>query len=435
MKVEKKNLEKSQIELNVELNQDEFKPFIDKAAKRISKEIKIDGFRSGNIPYKILKQKIGEMTILEEAARGAISSKLEELIRDHIDGDPVGQPKIDITKLAPENPLQFKAILALLPDVTLGEYKNLKIKIPKAEAEDVDVKKTMDEILETRVKEALVEREIKDGDKILADLQMFLDNVPIEGGQNKDTAIIMGKNYIVPGFDKNLLGAKKGDIKEFSLPYPKEHHMKNLAGKMVDFKVTIKDVYERIKPELNDDLAKGFGLKNIDELKENVKKSIGKQKKKEANTRAEKEMLEKIINKTKFGDIAEMLVKHEGQKMLAELEQTITQQGGKFEDYLQSIGKSQERLTLDLLPDAVKRVKTSMMIREVAKIEKIKVDDKDVSKQIEDMKKHYKGAGSNAPDAKQAIAQVDTPEYKSYVYNILNSRKVINKLREWNVSD
>ncbi|MCK5320631.1 trigger factor family protein, partial [Candidatus Parcubacteria bacterium] len=133
MKVEKKNLEKSQIELNVELALDEFKPFINKAAKRISKEVKIDGFRSGNIPYEILKKKIGEMTILEEAARIAISSKLEELIKDHIDGEPVGQPKIDITKLAPENPLKFKAVLALLPEVTLGKYKDLKIKMSKAE--------------------------------------------------------------------------------------------------------------------------------------------------------------------------------------------------------------------------------------------------------------------------------------------------------------
>ena len=435
MQVQKKDLEKSQIELNVELSQNEFKPFINKAAKRISKEVKIDGFRSGNIPYEILKQKIGEMTILEEAARIAISSKLEELIKDHIDGDPVGQPKIDITKLAPENPLEFKAVLALLPEVTLGKYKDLKIKMSKAEVTDEDLKKALDEILEMRTKEALVERAIKTEDKVLADLQMFLDNVPIEGGQSKDTVIIMGKNYVVPGFDKNLLGAKKNEVKEFSLPYPKDHHMKNLAGKMVDFKVTIKDVYERTKPELNDDLAKGFGLKSADELKENIKKSIKEQKEREAGARAEREMLENIVAKTKFSDIAEMLVKHEGDKMLAELEQTIAQQGGKFEDYLQSISKSREQLTLDLLPDAVKRVKTSMMIRKIAKSEKIKVSDEELNKQIEDMKKHYQGAGSSSPDAKQALAQVNTPEYKSYVYNILSSRKVVDRLKEWNIID
>jgi len=435
MQIEKKNLEKSQIELNVELSQDEFKPFINKAAKRISKEVKIDGFRSGNIPYETLKQKIGEMTILEEAARIAISAKLEELIKEHIDGDPVGQPKVDITKLAPKNPLEFKVVLAMLPEVTLGKYKDLKIKISKAEVADEDIKKALDEILEIRTKEALVEREVKEGDKVLADLRMFLDNVPIEGGQNKDTVIIMGKDYVVPGFDKRLLGAKKNEVKEFGLPYPKDHHMKNLAGKMVDFKVTIKDVYERIKPELNDELAKGFGLNSINELKENIKKRIKEQKKRDVDARAEREMLENIVAKTKFSDIAEMLVKHEGDKMLAELEQTIARQGGKFEDYLQSIKKSQEQLTLDLLPDAVKRVKTSMMIREVAKREKIKVADKEINKQIEDMKKHYKGAGSGSPDAKQALAQVNTPEYKSYVYNILSSRKVVDKLKEWNIID
>ncbi|MCK5320661.1 trigger factor, partial [Candidatus Parcubacteria bacterium] len=304
----------------------------------------------------------------------------------------------------------------------------------KAEVTDEDIKKALSEILEMRTKEALVERAIKTEDKVLVDLQMFLDNVPIEGGQSKDTIIIMGKNYVVPGFDKNLLGAKKNEVKEFGLPYPKDHHMKNLAGKMVDFKVTIKDVYERIKSELNDDLAKSFGLKSADELKENIKKSIEEQKKREVYARAEREMLENIVAKTKFSDIAEMLVKHEGDKMLAELEQTIAQQGGKFEDYLQSINKSREQLTLDLLPDAVKRVKTSMMIRAVAKCEKIKVADEELNKQIEDMKKHYKGAGSSSPDAKQALAQADTPEYKSYVYNILSSRKVVDELKKWNIS-
>ncbi len=426
MKVEKKDLEKSQIELNVELSLEEFKPYIKQGAERVSREVKIEGFRPGKVPYDVLKQKIGEMTILEEAARIAINKSLEKIIDENVEGQPVGNPKIDITKIAPNNPMEFKVVLVILPEVALGEYKNLKIKKKKAEIKDEDVEKTLNDLAEMRAKEIAVDREVKDKDKLIVDIEMFLDKVPVEGGQNKDTAIMIGKDYIVPGFDKKLIGAKKGDTREFSLPYPKDFHMKNLAGKMVEFKVSVKDVFERELPELNDEFAVGFGLKKIDELKDNIKKNIKQQKESEASQITEREMLEKIISKTKFSDIPEMLINHEGETMLAELEQTVAQQGGKFEDYLTSLNKTRDQLMLDLLPDAVTRVKTSLLIREVAEKEKIKVEKDEVEKHISDMKKHYK-------DNKEFMEKADSPEYKNYVMNVLSSRKIVDKLREWNI--
>ncbi|HAM88578.1 MAG: Trigger factor [Candidatus Falkowbacteria bacterium GW2011_GWC2_38_22] len=433
MNIEKKDLEKSQIELNIELTVEEFKPFIEKGAKKVSESVKVDGFRPGSVPYDILKQKVGEMAILEEAARLAISAKIGDIIKNNIEGDPVGQPKVDIVKLAPENPMCFKIVLAMLPKITLGEYKNFNIKARKADVSEEDVNKTLEEIKEMRVQEKIKEGEIADGDKVLADIQMFLDNVPLEGGQSREATIIIGKNYVVPGFDKNLLGLKKSETKEFALPYPKDHHMKNIAGKMVDFKITVKEIYERNLPELNDEFAASFGLKNYEELKTNITKGIEEHKKKDLNLATEKELLEKVLEKTKFGDLAEDLIRHEGDKMLAELEQTITQQGGKFEDYLKSIGKTEDQLTLDLLPDAIKRVKVSLMIREIGNTENIKTDGAEVDSQIEEMKKYYTEQSATNPEAKKALEHLGSPEYRSYVKNILNSRKTIDKLKEWNI--
>lgn len=426
MNVTKKDLPKSQLELLVELEYKELEPFIAKAAEKISQEVKIDGFRPGKVPMDVLKQKIGEMSILEEAARLAINKKLDEVIKDHVEGQAIGMPKIDITKLAPNNPMEFKVVLSLLPEITLGEYKNLKIKEKKVEVSKEDLEKTLSEVREMRVKETASTKAVKDGDKVLADLQMFLDSVPVEGGQGKDTAIIIGKNYIVPGFDKKLIGAKKSETREFSLPYPKDHHMKNLAGKMVEFKATIKDVFNRELPELNDEFAKGFGLKKIDELNENIKKSIKDQKQKEADQILERKMLEKILEKTKFGELAEDLVNHEVDAMKAEVKQDVEQHGGKFEDYLKSIGKTEDQFTLDLLPEAVKRVKVSLMIREIANKENIKADEKDVEAQINGMKEYY----IKQPEM---LERFNTPEYKNYVQNIMNSKAVIDKLREWNI--
>ena len=426
MKVEKKDLEKSQVELNIELSLEELKPYIAQGAEKVSKDVKIEGFRSGKVPYNVLKQKVGEMTILEEAARIAINKTLSEAIKKAEVKQPIGQPKVDITKLAPENPMEYKVVLAVIPSIELGGYKDLKLKSKKVDLKEDETKKLIDNLRDMRVKEIASEEPAKEEDKVVVDIQMYLDKVPVEGGQGKDTAVIVGKDYIVPGFDKKLIGAKKNDVREFSLPYSEDFHMKNLAGKMVEFKVTIKDIFSRVLPELNDEFAVSFGSKNIEDLKVNVGKNILDQKQKEEDQKQEREMLEKILEKAKFGDIPELLLEHEGDVMLSELEQSIAQQGGKFDDYLTSIGKSRDKLVLEMLPEANKRVKTSLIIREIGDKEKIEASEVDVKKQIEDIKTHYK-------DNKELMAKVDAPEYKSYVHNILSSRKVIDKLREWNI--
>jgi trigger factor len=427
MKVTKSEEKKSQVELLVELSVDEFKPYIEQGAKKISKEVKIDGFRSGKIPFDVLKQKIGEMSILEESARIAINKTLEKALLEVGEGRLIGQPKIDITKLAPGNPVEYKIIVSLIPEIKIGKYKDLGIKEEKIKVEKDDIEKTLVELKESRVKEMIADRAIQDKDKVLVDIKMFHDKVPVEGGQAKSTGVIIGEDHLVPGFDKELLGAKKGETKEFSLPYPKDHYMKNIAGKMVEFKVKIQEIYERVLPELNDEFAKGFGLKNLAEMKDNIKKGIESQKKQEQARFVEKEMIEKIIEKTKFGDIPQMLIEQESQNMLGELRQGITEQGGKYEDYLKSINKTETQLTLDMLPDAIKRVKASLLIREIAKEEKITVSSKEIAEHVEHMKTHYK-------DKPEVLNRLDTKEYHNYVVNVQTSRKVIDKLLKWNTA-
>ena len=426
MKIEKNNLPKSRAELLVELSPAEFKPYIDKGAVKISQEVKIEGFRPGKAPYEILKQKIGEMTILEEAARLAINATLGPALREQITESTVGQPEVDIIKLAPGNPLVYKAVLALLPPVTLEAYKDLKIKKKAVKLDDQEVDKTLAELAEMHVREQAVERPAKTGDKVLADIQMFLDNVPIEGGQNKSAALIIGKDYIVPGFDKQLAGLEKGAVKEFKLPYPKDFHMKNLAGRPVEFKVKINDVFERAIPELNDEFARKFGLKDQASLKNSIITSLTRQKEEEQSQIAERLMLEKIMEKSKFGDIPEMLINSESHSMMHELEDSLAGQGAKLDDYLQSINKTRDQITLDMLPDAVKRVKISLLIREIANQENIKIDDGEIDRHIKQMKEAYKGK-------KEIIERLDASDYRSYAANMLSSRKTIDKLKEWNI--
>lgn len=428
MKVIRKDLEKSQIELLIEVSVEDFAPFINKGAESLSKEIKIEGFRPGKVPFEILKQKVGEMSILEEAAKLVINKQVYNVIDENIkDKEVVGQPEINITKLAPGNPLEYKIKIITLPEIKIGQYKEFAFKKDVIKVEESEINKVLNDLLEMRATEKISENPIKEGDKVIASVNLFLDKIPAEDGQNPEVTILIGKNYFVDGFDKNLIGLKKGDKKDFNLVYPENHWKKNLAGKKIDFKVEIKEIYNREIPEINNDLAKMFRFKNVEDLKSNLSKTIEDQKKSEAEQKVEIKIIEKILEGSKFGDIAEDLIKNESEIMMREIEQGVASQGGKFEDYLKSIGKNYNELILEMMPNAVKRVKSALIFKEVSKLEKIEVTEKEIEKELEVLKKKY---NNNA----DAMKNISSPAYRSYLASFILNQKVIDNLKKWNIS-
>jgi trigger factor len=366
------------------------------------------------------------MTILEEAAHIAIHKTLDEVIEKNTLGtQPVGQPQVNITKLAPDNPLEYKVIVSLLPSIALGKYKDLGLKVEEAKVDEKEIIKALNDLQEMRAQEALVDREAQEGDKVTVDVKMFLDKILVEDGEHQELAVIIGKNYFVPGFDHKIIGAKKEEIKKFELPYPANHHQKNLAGKLVEFEVKIKGVYERKKPELNDEFATFFRLKDLGELKTNLKESLLQEKKRQVDIKNEAEMISKIVDDTKFGELPEEIIMSEVKNMMLELEQSVVRQGGKFADYLNHLKKSREELSLELMPNAVKRVKSALVIRELAIVEKISATEKEIQDKVAELKKQYAGN-------KEIEKMLGEPGYTTYLNNILTNEKVIAKLKDWN---
>ncbi len=428
MDINKKNLEKSQVELTVNLSWQEFEPYIEKGAKKLSEKIKIEGFRSGKAPLEIVKQKVGEMALLEESAYIAINKTLDKVLDEGVDknSQAIGQPQIQINKLAPGNNLEYKLTIAVLPEVELGSYKDLKIEEEKIEIDEKQIDKTLNQLAEMRAQEKIVDRELKDTDKAIVDVYLSLNNVPVEGGQSQDVAVVMGKDYFVPGFDNNILGAKKNEEKIFSLPFPDSHHQKNLAGKMVEFKVKVKEIYERNVPKVDDDFAKVLQFKNLEDLRSNLEKNVQAEQEQKANQKTEIKLLEEILKNAKVGELPQVLIDNESNNMLAELKKSIEQQNLKFEDYLSSIKKSQDEMKLDLLPQAIKRVKTALVIRKIAQTEEIKVLDDEVDKQLDVITKQNKGNDEVEKMLKSA-------DYRNYLHNLLINQKVIKQLKEWNI--
>src|SRR3989338_1049455 len=183
MNISKKDLGKSQIELTVEISAEEFKPYVGRGAQKVSEQVKIQGFRPGKAHYDVLKNTVGEMTILEEAAHLVIDKTVGKAVKENVSEQIVGQPQANVTKLAPGNPLEYKIIIPLLPEVKLGRYKNLQIKEKQVEAADEETEKLIGQLRQTRAREVISDKEIKDGDRVIADIEIFLDKVPVEGGQ------------------------------------------------------------------------------------------------------------------------------------------------------------------------------------------------------------------------------------------------------------
>jgi trigger factor len=414
---------KSTVELIIKVSVNEFKPYLNKAAEKISQEQKIPGFRPGKVPYDILKQRVGEMTIWQEAAEIAISHTFWQAVQEK-KLETIGPPKIAIQKLAPNNPLVYKATVALLPKVKLADYKKLKVKRREVKVKDEEVTKTLKDLQKMHAKETLVDRTIGQGDKAVIDLTLSQDKVPLENGKTKNFSVTVGQDWLVPGFSKNLVGLKKDETKKFQLKFPEKHFDKKLAGKLIDFEVKVNSIYEVSLPEMNDELAQSLGnLKTLEDLQAQIRKNLEDQAKMKEDQRFELEILEKLIQISNFEEIPDVLLENEKEKMLMELETSITGQNLKFEDYLSHIKKTKEQLKKEFAPKAEKRVKTALAIRQIAQQEDIKIDNKTVNQEIEKSLETYK----DKPDVQK---KVRSEAYQNYLRNILATRKVIEYLKK-----
>ena len=420
-KYELKKLPKSQVELSVTIPHDELKPFVEQATQKLSEQTKIDGFRPGKVPLEILKKRIGEMKILEEAAALAVEkSYMEIATKEKL--EPLGSPKIDFEKLAPANDFVYKATINLIPEVKIGDYKSVKVKEKEMVVKDEDINKIIEEVRNQKATEVLENKPIEKTDRVEIDFDIFRDNVPIEGGAQKKYPLVIGSNMFIPGFEEQLIGLKTNEAKEFELKFPEKYHNSNLAGKPAKFKVKVLAVYKRTLPKLNDDFAKSLGIETLDKLKEQIHHNVEHEEHHKEEERVEIEMLEKLIDKSQFGEIPDILINAEVNKMLQELESNISRQGLKFDDYLKHLNKTTEQMKLEFVPQAIKRVKGALLTRAIFLQEKMEIPESEVDREIESAGKMYQ----QYPDM---LKNLQTPEYRDYVRNLIGNLKVMDFLK------
>lgn len=421
MKTQLQKLPRGQMELTIELTAEEYQPFLEQAAKKIAAEIKIPGFRPGKASFEIIKQRVGENEIWQEALEFAIRKTLVKVI-DENKLMTVGSPQADVVKLAPANPVIYKAIVNLLPQVKLGDYKKIKLTKKPIKIKPEQIKKVLADLQKMRAKETLVNRPAQKNDKVEIDFATFLDRIPMENGKTTKAPLIIGEGNFIPGFEDQLIGMSRDETKEFQLKFPENYHQKNLAGRLVDFQVKMNAVYNLELPELNDDFIKSLGkFQNLGELENQIKENLEAEAKHQEEHRLEDEMMEKIIKLSEFDDIPDLLVDSESKKMIDELEYNVSMQGIKFDEYLTHLKKTRDDLLLDFVQPAIVRVKSALIIRNIGQTENIIALEKEVDEEIEKALANY---GSNAEIEKN----LKEPAYRDYLKNVIVSRKVIEYL-------
>ncbi len=420
-KVEKSEQEKGEVVLTITIPFQEQKKNLEKAARNLTKARPIKGFRPGKATLDVVVKTYGGEAVLNEAIQSLVGDSLFDAIEKE-KLKSIGQPKIDIVKQAYENDFVYKATVSLMPSVKVGDYNKVKSKPVKVELTDKEVDEAIDGLVKMRATEALVDREAKIGDLVELDFDTTVDKVAIEGGSAKKYKLVLGDKQMIPGFEEELVGLKAGDKKVFKLKFPKEYK-KDLAGKEAEFSVSIKSVFERIMPKLDDEFAKGFGQENMAGLKSVIKNNIKQEKETEELRRQEVDILKQLVDLSDFGELPKLLIDNELHRMKHELEEDLSRNNLNYEQYLENLGKTHEELQKEMTPQADIRVRTALMIKQIAEDEKISASDDEIKQEMEKIKSQY----SSNPEVAKTL---ESREYSEYLSTILTNQKVVSWLKD-----
>lgn len=416
-----KKLEKAQAILTFTIAPAEYKKDLEAAALRLSERAAIKGFRPGKAPYDVVKQQLGEVKILEEAAEHIVERTYFAAIKEE-KLQTVGLPQISIKKLAPGNDLVYEATVALLPTVVVADFSKIKVERQEKKVGDKEVAEVLENLRKMQPKELPKTGPAAKEDKVTIDMDMFIDNIPVEGGQAKNHHVYLNEPHYVAGLAEQLVGLKKDDTKEFALPFPKEHYQKHLAGKNVDFKVKVNEVFELQYADLDDAFAKTLGKESLEKLKELLLSNLRAEAEKKEDQRVEIAILDQLIRQSTFGDLPEILIDSEKRKMFYELKHDLDRRGIAIEQYLRDIKKTEEQIFKDFTEQAVKRAQAALVSRQIALDNAIVADKAEMDKEIEAIKKTY-------ADEKSVKENLKRPEVLDTIAATIRNRKVIAFVR------
>ena len=389
MSLQVEKLEKNMAKLTIEVSAEELEKAIQGAYLKQRKHISVPGFRKGKVPRQMIEKMYGVEIFYEDAANALIPEAYAKAY-DESELAIVSQPSIDVVQLEKGKPFIFTAEVALKPEVTLGEYKGLKVdKVStRVTAKEVDAK--LEEEQKKNARTITVEnRAVQDGDEIILDFEGFVNGVAFEGGKGENYPLTIGSGSFIPGFEEQLIGAEAEKEVEVNVTFPEEYHSEDLAGKEATFKCTVHEIKVKELPELDDDFAAEVSeFDTLEEYKADIKAKIKEQKQAEGNRQKEDQAVEKAVANATM-EIPEAMIDTQVGQMVQEFAQRLQSQGLSMEQYFQFTGLTADKMNEEMRPQAVKRIETRLVLEAIAKAENIEISEEKLDAELTKMAEMY----------------------------------------------
>lgn len=379
-KLEKKN----QAKITFTVSSDEWEQAIDEAYHKTKGRYKQPGFRPGKVPRAIIERNYGKGVFFEDAIDLCFPKYYEEALSKNEDIFPVDRPQLAIDKIDDDG-LVLTATVTVKPEVTLGEYKGIKYKMPATKATKKELDAAIDAEREKLARIMSVEdRAVENGDIVNLDYSGSMDGKKFDGGTAEKQELTIGSKTFIPGFEEQLIGMSIGEEKDIEVTFPEDYHSEDLKGKPCVFHVKINEIKKKELPKLDDEFAKDVSEFNtLKEYKEDLEKKLNEKKAKSAAIEAENDLLERIAKNAKV-DIPPVMIDNEVNEMVQEMSYRMMYQGLKLEDYLKYTGSTMETLKESYKKQAEKNVKLRLVIDKIIKTEKIEADQESVDAKIKE---------------------------------------------------
>ena len=390
MSLQVEKLEKNMAKLTVEVPAEQFEAALKTSFQKNKNKFSIPGFRKGKAPQAMVEKMYGVGVLYDDAIDTLLDSTYADAVKES-GLDIVSRPEIGIEQIEKGKTFIYTALVAVKPEVTLGEYKGVEVEKAKPEVTDADVEAELKKVQDQNSRMVNVEdRAVEDGDHTVIDFEGFVDGQPFEGGKSEAYPLVIGSHSFIDTFEEQLIGKNIGDEVEVNVTFPAEYHAAELAGKPAVFKVKIHEIKTKELPELNDEFAGEVSeFETMDEYKSDIWAKLAETKQQQATTENENNVVEKVVENAAM-EIPDAMIDEQVREMINDYARRMQSQGISLEQYMQFTGMTIEKLQEQSRPQAEKRIRTRLVLEAVVAAENIQVSDEAVDAEIAKMAETYK---------------------------------------------
>ena len=390
MSVQVENLEKNTAKLTIEVPAEKFEEAVQHSYNKNKGKFNIPGFRKGKAPFNMIKKMYGVGVFYEDAVDEVIDTSYPDAAKES-GLEIVSRPSISIEEIEEGKAFVYTAVVAVKPEVTLGEYKGVEVQKTKSEVTEEDIETEIKRAREKNSRLITVEdRGVEDGDQVTIDFDGSVDGKRFEGGKAEDYPLTIGSHTFIDNFEEQLIGKKTGEECEVNVTFPAEYHVEELKNKPAVFKVKVKEIQRKELPEANDEFASEVSdFDTMEEYKKDLTEKLQAEKIEAAKTADEDKVVAKVIENATM-EIPDQMVEEQVNGMVNDYARRLESQGISFKQYVEITGMTAEKIGEQMKPQAIKRIQTRLVLEAVVKAENIQADDAAVEEQFDKMAEDFK---------------------------------------------